>query len=368
MVMSLRRTLVIGLTLTLLLAPGLVSGQSSPFPFSSFPFSFLFSFSRSFLYHVHNLVSDGSVPADHVDPDLVNPWGIAFNPFEPGFVWVADNETGKSTLYDGNGVKQGLVVTIQGGKPTGIVFSGASAAFVVSGSPARFIFATENGTIDAWAPPATGSTAVTKFTKAGAIYKGLAIGANGTAFQLYAADFFNRRVDIYDATFTPVVMPDAFVDLSVPSDFAPFGIQNIGGDIWVTYAKRNEEGDDDVAGRGLGFVNVFTPNGRLIRRVVSHIGLNAPWGLAIAPANFGLFSNRLLVGNFGDGTISAYDPGTGFFLGKLLGQNFQPLVIEGLWGIAFGNGLRNQPTNVLFFAAGPEDEEHGVYGKIEPIP
>jgi uncharacterized protein (TIGR03118 family) len=338
-------------------------GASSIAFAQSFPFPQLFP---SF-YQVHNLVSDGFVPADHVDPDLVNPWGIAFNPYEPGFVWVADNATNKSTLYDGNGNKAGLVVTIPGGKPTGIVFSGASSAFQVTpGNAARFIFATENGTIDAWAP-ATGMTAVTKVTKADAIYKGLAIGTNGTAFLLYATDFHGGRVDVYDANFQPVML-GTFLDPSIPPGFAPFGIQNLGGDIWVTYAKQDADKEDDVAGRGLGFVNVFTPTGHLIRRVVSRLGLNAPWGLAIAPANFGFFSNRLLVGNFGDGTISAYDPGTGFFLGKLLSSTFRPLVIEGLWGIAFGNGLQNQPTNVLFFAAGPEDEEHGVYGKIELIP
>jgi uncharacterized protein (TIGR03118 family) len=165
-----------------------------------------------------------------------------------------------------------------------------------------------------------------------------------------------------------VAAPGAFVDHNIPSGFAPFGIQNIGGDIWVAYAKQDADKEDDVPGRGLGFVNVFTPNGQLIRRVVSSIGLNAPWGMAMAPANFGLFSNRLLVGNFGDGTISAYDAGTGIFLGKLLTSSFQPLVIEGLWGIAFGNGLQNQPTNVLFFAAGPGDEAHGAYGKIEVAP
>lgn len=320
--------------------------------------------SFSFLYRVHNLVSDGFVPADHTDPDLVNPWGIAFNPYEPGFVWVADNATNKSTLYDGDGNKAGLIVAIPGGKPTGIVFSGAMGAFpVTSGNAARFIFATENGTIDAWAG---GTTAVTKVTKADAIYKGLAIGTDGTGFLLYATDFHNGRVDVYDANFQPV-MPDTFSDPSIPRGFAPFGIQNLGGDIWVTYAKQDADREDDVSGRGLGFVNVFTPTGHLIRRVVSRVGLNAPWGLAMAPADFGFFSNRLLVGNFGDGTISVYDAGTGFFLGKLRGTNFQPLAIDGLWGIAFGNGLRNQPTNVLFFAAGPDDEAHGVYGRIELI-
>ena len=321
-------------------------------------------------YRVHNLVSDGFVPADHTDPNLVNGWGIAFNPF--GFVWVADNGTGKSTLYDGNGVPQSLVVTIPGGRPTGIVYNGSSDFVVRRGAasgPGRFLFATENGTIAGWAPNVDSTNAIIAVdnSAAGAIYKGLALGANGTGFLLYATDFHNRKVDVLDGGFRPVSLPPgAFEDRTIPSNFAPFGIQNLNGNIYVTYAKQDEDKEDDVAGRGLGFVNVFDANGRLIRRVASRGKLNAPWGLAIAPADFGAFSNHLLVGNFGDGTISALDVTSGKFGGQLLDSNSRPIVIDGLWGISFGNGLLNQPTNVLFFAAGPDDENHGVYGRIEP--
>lgn len=326
-------------------------------------------------YSVRNLVSDGFVAAAHTDPDLVNPWGIVFNP--NGFVWVADNETGASTLYDGNGVKQSLVVTIPtapGGdppaSPTGIVFSSGSDFVVRSGTlagPSRFIFATEDGTISGWAPnvDATHAILAVDNSASGAIYKGLALAANGSGHFLYAADFHHNRVDVFDESFHPVQLAGRFLDPALPSRFAPFGIQNILGNLYVTYAKQDEEAEDDVTGPGLGFVDVFDANGRLLHRFASRGPLNAPWGVALAPADFGRFRNRLLVGNFGDGRISAFDLRTGEFRGTLRKPNGHPIEIEGLWGIAFGNGLMNQPTRTLFFAAGPEDEEHGLYGRID---
>lgn len=328
-------------------------------------------------YQQRNLVSDGFVPADNTDPNLVNAWGIAFNPF--GFVWVADNETGVSTLYDGAGKIQPLVVQIPGpanasvkGTPTGIVFSG-SPGFVVTqdgvSGPSRFIFATEDGVIAGWAPNVDGThaiRAVDNSASTGAIYKGLALSAGGSGNLLYAADFHNNRVDVFDSSFKPVALPSgAFTDSSLPADFAPFGIQAINGNIYVSYAKQDAAKSDDVTGAGLGYVNVFDPNGHLIRRVVSNGALDAPWGMALAPAGFGEFSNRLLVGNFGDGTINAYDLATGAFVGTLKGADQQPIQISGLWGLAFGNGFAGQPVNTLFFAAGPEDEEHGLYGRID---
>lgn len=329
------------------------------------------------VYAVHNLVSDGFVKADHLDTDLVNAWGVAFNP--NGFVWVADNHTGLSTLYDGFGVKNSLIVTIPPapgnpppGVPTGIVFSSGADFVLTRGTlsgPSRFIFATEDGTIVAWAPQVDGTHALLGWdnSPAHSIYKGIALAGNGTAHYLYATDFHNNRIDVYDSTFHPATLSGHFQDPRIPKGFAPFGIQNILGNLYVTYAKQDDDAEDDVAGAGLGFVDVFDPNGHLIRRIATRGPLNAPWGLALAPANFGRFSNMLLVGNFGDGHISAYDPVTSEFRGQLRMAHGEPVEIEGLWGIQFGNGLLNQPINTLFFAAGPGDEEHGLYGRIDPL-
>jgi uncharacterized protein (TIGR03118 family) len=329
-------------------------------------------------YQQRNLVSDGFVPAEHTDPHLVNPWGIAFNP--NGFVWVADNGTGVSTLYDGDGILQSPIVAIPvppggsgPGNPTGIVFNG-SGDFVVSqgdlSGPSRFIFASENGTIAAWVPNVdfTNALLVVDRSAAGAIYKGLALAATGTGNFLYATDFHNSRIDVFDKAFQPATLAGSFQDPDLPDGFGPFGIRNINGDLYVTYAKQDEDKEDDVQGKGLGVVDVFDANGQLIRRFATGGRLNAPWGLALAPADFGKFSNRLLIGNFGDGAINAYDLATGQFRGVLRNTDGQKLTNEGLWGISFGNGLFNQPTSVLFFAAGPGDEAHGLYGRIEPAP
>ena len=324
-------------------------------------------------YTQHNLVSDGSVPADHVDANLVNPWGLAFNPF--GAAWVANNGTGTSTLYDGHGNLLPLVVQIPsptaatGGNPTGIVFNGSSGFVVHKGSlsgPSRFIFATEDGVIAGWSPDVDVTHAIRVLCAGSAIYKGLAIGAGGTGGRIFAADFFNAKVDVYDDHFKPVTLkPGAFVDPNIPRGFAPFGIQNINGDIYVTYAKQDANKEDDVQGAGLGFVDVYTPGGHLIRRVASGGALNAPWGLALAPAGFGAAGNTLLIGNFGDGRINAYEPVFHFLLGSLRDAMHRPIRIDGLWAIAFGNGYMNQSVNSLYFTAGPDDEAHGLYGRLE---
>lgn len=327
-------------------------------------------------YQQHNLVSDGFVPADHFDAKLVNGWGVAFNPFGP--IWVADNNSGVSTIYDGLGIAAPLVVNIPspgnsagGGTPTGIVFN-ASAGFEVSqGNPARFIFATEDGLIAAWSPTADATHAITVVNNSAgaAVYKGLALSAGGTGSLLYAADFRNARIDVFDSSFKPVALQmGAFFDPNLPAGFAPFGLQAINGNIYVAYAKQDAARHDDVAGKGFGFVNVFDPNGQLIRRVVSGGRLNAPWGMTLAPAGFGKFSNRLLVGNFGDGRINAYDLATGQFVGRLKAPGGRPIQIDGLWGIAFGKGFASAPVNTLFFAAGPGDELHGLYGRIDVAP
>ncbi|XXF80603.1 TIGR03118 family protein [Myxococcaceae bacterium GXIMD 01537] len=328
-------------------------------------------------YAQRNLVSDGTIEAEHTDPNLVNSWGIAFNPF--GVMWVADNGTGVSTLYDGNGVPQSLVVTIPAppgdagkGAPTGIVFNGSDGFVVSKGmatGPSRFLFATEQGTIAGWSPGVDLTNAILAVNNSGtdAIYKGLALAGTGTGLFLYATDFHNGKVDVFDSKFAPARLAGSFEDPTIPRGYAPFGIQNIGGSIYVTYAKQDADREDDVTGRGFGFVNVFDPEGRLIRRVVSRGKLNAPWGLALAPASFGKFSNNLLVGNFGDGTINAYDLETGAFEGTLHRPDGSTLRIDGLWGLSFGNGVSQQPTDTLFFASGPDDEEHGLYGRLDVV-
>jgi uncharacterized protein (TIGR03118 family) len=312
----------------------------------------------------------------HVDPNLVNPWGLVFNP--QGFVWVANNGTSTSTLYDGNGVPQSLVVAIPPpggggeGSPTGIVFN-ASPGFQVTQNGVTaasvFIFAGEDGTLSGWSPTVNGTNAVLVVDRsaAGVIYKGLTHATQGGADFLYATDFHNGVVDVYDANFALVTTnPTAFTDPNLPAGFAPFGIQAIGNQIFVSYAMQDAAKEDDVKGAGQGVVNVFDTAGALVKRLISPGGkLNAPWGMAMAPADFGKFSNALLVGNFGDGKINAFDPATGNPLGALYRPSGSEIVIDGLWGIAFGNGLNSQPTNTLFFTGGPSDESHGVYGRID---
>jgi uncharacterized protein (TIGR03118 family) len=338
------------------------------------------SYADADFYQQRNLVSDSAaIPAANRDPNLVNAWGIAFNPY--GFVWVADAGTGVSTLYDGDGKPQSLVVKIppsaSGGtaNPTGIVYYGGPGFVVTNGTasgPSRFLFATESGVIAGWAPNVDLTNAIRMVDNSGAtgaIYKGLALSASGQGPLLYATDFHNGRIDVFDSAFKPVTLPGTpFFDAHIPAGFAPFGIQAINGDIYVSYAKQDADKHDDVAGPGLGYISVFDPNGRLIRRLVARGALNAPWGMALAPASFGRFSNRLLVANFGDGTINAFDPASGRFVGRLKEADRRPVRIDGLWGIAFGNGLNNQPVDTLFFTAGPTDETHGLYGRLDVAP
>jgi uncharacterized protein (TIGR03118 family) len=332
-------------------------------------------------YTNKRLVSDGAFPANFVDPHLKNAWGVAFNP--QGFVWVADADGNVSTLYDGTGQPSPqptpLVVAVPGpddspGNPTGIVFSGGADFDVTKGGvsgPARFIFATEQGNLAGWAPnvDATHAVFVPKdpTDTEEASYKGLALSGNGTTHLLYAANFLQARVDVFDGTFKRVSVPGGFRDPRLPGTYAPFGIQAINGDIYVAYEKQAKGGDEEVHGQGLGFVDVFDPDGRLLRRVASRGALNAPWGLALAPTSFGKFGGALLVGNFGDGTINAYGPRTGTWLGSLRDRNGNRIRIDGLWGMQFGNGILSQKTNQLFYASGPNEEEDGVYGVITAV-
>jgi uncharacterized protein (TIGR03118 family) len=331
-------------------------------------------------YVATSLVSDFSAGTNpyngaSVDPKLINAWGIAFNP--AGDVWVANAGTSTSTLYDGNGVPLALVVSIPAGtagaaSPTGIVHNGTKD-FVVSqagaSGPSVFIFAGEAGTLSGWSPGVNATNAIKAFdgAAAGAVYKGLALAGSGGANFLYATDFHNARVDVFNAAFTKVPAAGGFIDPTLPAGYAPFGIQAIGGSLYVTFARQDAAAHDNVDGAGLGIVDVFDATGHFVKRLVDAGGaLNAPWGIALAPASFfGLFSNALLVGNFGDGKINAFNPSTGALLGALSNANGMPIMIDGVWGIAFGNGVNNQPTNTLFFAGGPSGETHGVYGRID---
>ena len=296
------------------------------------------------VYVATNLVSDEPGVAPVLDPDLVNPWGLDALAGSPW--WVADNETDVSTLYQANGTKVALTVGIPGGAPTGLVANAGSSFVVTEGAlsgVSRFIFATQTGVIAGWSPAVNPTQAISAVSRPGAVYTGLAIAGD----RLYAADFLGARVDVFDGGFNLVTMAGVspFVDPKLPDGYAPFGIQNIGGTIFV-----------DTSGNLLG-------------RVATRGQLNAPWGLALAPANFGRFSGDLLIGNFGDGEINAYkqqSDGSYHHRGVLRNADNKPIAIEGLWAIQFGKGqlVNNGPTNTLFFTAGPDDETHGLFGTI----
>lgn len=318
-------------------------------------------------FYQHNLVSDLPGVADFMDPDLVNPWGISFSTTSP--MWVSDNGTGLSTIYNGLGVKQGLVVTIPpagASAPTGQVFNSTTDF-----SGARFIFATEGGTIAAWSG---GTSAVQKVDNSGAgsVYKGLALANNGSANFLYAADFHNNAINVFDKNFNQVTLSGSFTDPTLPAGYAPFNIDASGGMLYVTYAVQDADKHDDVAGPGHGILDVFDTNGNFVQRLVSHGALNSPWGMAVAPVGFGSFGHDLLVGNFGDGTINVFDPATGNWLAQLDDANGNPITNLGLWGIAFGNGAQGTSTSTLYFTAGipgPDSiEDHGLFGRVQVTP
>ncbi|OLC52052.1 MAG: TIGR03118 family protein [Chloroflexi bacterium 13_1_40CM_4_68_4] len=321
-------------------------------------------------YVVHNLVSDVPGLADHADSHLVNGWGLTALATSPW--WVADNGTSVSTLYRADGTQVPLVVDVASA-PTGAV-SNAKPNFVVhegtrSGS-ALFLFDTEEGKILGWNPGVALTRAVVAVDRSGmgAVYKGLAIASTGAGDFLYAADFHNARVDVFDGSFNPVSAAGAFVDPKLSDGFAPFGIQNIGGRIFVAYAKQDATGHDEVDGQGLGFVDMFGTSGELLGRVATRGQLDAPWGLALAPAGFGRFGGDLLVGNFGDGHINAYElqpAGNYEHRGELRGVDGKPIAIDGLWSLQFGHGApANGPTDTLFFTAGPAGESEGLFGTI----
>jgi uncharacterized protein (TIGR03118 family) len=325
-------------------------------------------------YAQTNLVSDEAGKATFTDGHLVNAWGLVSSPTSPW--WVSNNGTLTSTLYDGNGVARALVVSVPG-PPTGVVFNGGTGFVVRSGAAsgaARFIFATEDGKIAGWSPnvPAAGSTQATvgsDQSARGAVYKGLAIATTVGGSFLYAADFHNGAVDIFDSSFALV---GSFTDERLPHGYAPFGIQAIGSVLYVTFAKQDKAAHDDVPGKGRGFVDAFDTSGSLLQRVASRGSLNSPWGIALAPATFGAFAGDLLIGNFGDGKINAFNPvalrenGQLQSKGQLLTASCSTLTIDGLWALQFGNGSGSGSKDTLYFTAGPDGESHGLFGELVP--
>jgi uncharacterized protein (TIGR03118 family) len=313
-------------------------------------------------YDQHNLVSDIPGMADFTDPNLVNPWGITSTPTSP--FWVADNGQNVSTLYNTSGTPQALVVAISSQAPTGTVFNSTT-----NFNSDLFLFATETGAIDGWRG-GLGTTAEVLLNNSGqgSVYKGLAIATQASGTYLYAADFHNNAITVLPGTGAPA-LPGTFMDSTLPAGYAPFNIQNINNSLLVTYALQDPAKHDEIDGAGFGFVDRYDLNGNLLQHLILGGPLNAPWGLAIAPANFGLFSNDLLVGNFGDGHINVFNPLTGAFVGTLLDESGNPIEIPGLWGLRVGNGGNGGDPNALYFSAGipgPNGmvEDHGLFGRL----
>ncbi len=358
---------------------------------SIFAFAYVVSPVVTFAQHYiqTNLVSDLAGQAANRNGNLVNPWGLARSPGSPW--WVSNNGTGTSTLYNGSGAAfptaSPLVVTIPPPKkapngtmatPTGIVFNGSADFAVAAGKPAIFIFVTEDGTISGWNPGVNPTNAILVADNSGkAVYKGATIAENGGKRFLYVANFKSARIEVYDAGFNRVHAFDGlFTDSEGDDDrddhqskagFAPFNVQNIGGNVVVTYAKQKPGGHDEVDGPGLGFVNIFSPGGRFLAHFEQGSWFDAPWGVALAPSDFGEFSHSLLIGNFGSGRIAAFNPVTFQFRGFLKNPDDSTIVINGLWALVFGNSANAGPYNSLFFTAGINDEANGLFGTLTAV-
>jgi len=324
-------------------------------------------------YTQTNLVSNVPGAASVTDPNLQNAWGLVAGPATPW--WVADNHAGFSTLYDGAGNILSLVVTIPSasgngttGSPTGIVFNGSPTDFLVNGNPEKFIFVTEDGTLSAW-NGGTSAVIVKNNARDNAVYKGATIGQIDGKKYLFVTNFHSGHVEVYDTYFKRVpISEERFDDDQLPEGFAPFNIQGIGPNLYVTYAKQDAAKHDDVHGAGSGYVDVYSPRGFRLARLEHGSWFNGPWGIVLAPANFGEFSHTVLVGNFGDGTIAAFNPVTGRFLRRMRTPEGSVLKIDGLWALRFGNGSNSGPANTLFFTAGPNAEMDGLFGTLRLIP
>jgi uncharacterized protein (TIGR03118 family) len=320
------------------------------------------------VYIQHNLVSDIAGMADVTDSHLVNPWGVSESTGSP--FWVNNQGTATATIYNGSGVANSTVVSVPSGAtkqsltgPTGQV-QNSSTGFVLSNNKASsFIFATQDGTISAW-NGGTVATVMVDNSSTGAVYTGLAIFAGGP--MLYAANFNSGKIEVFDTNFHATTVAGGFTDPNLPSGYAPYNIWNLGGKLYVTYGLQNANKNEPVAAAGNGLVDVFDTNGNLLQRLVSNGPLNAPWGVAIAPSTFGAFGGALLVGNFADGTINAFNLATGSSLGALQAQSGSPIANPGLWALIFGNGKNGGDPNTLYFTAGIQGQAHGLLGSIAP--
>lgn len=312
-------------------------------------------------FNVINQVSDQVGTAPLADSNLVNAWGLSQGPGTS--LWVANNGTNTSTIYNPATFAKAALTVNTPDSPTGTTYVGVVNAFnVTSGSasgPSIFAFATEGGKIAGWNPTVDQGNAIVAVDQSGqgSVFKGLTLGLNQDRHLLFAADFGNGMVEAFGPNFH---RGRSFTDPNLPANYAPFNVQNLNGLLYVTFAQHDPGSKDENHGFGLGFVDVFDMNGNLIRRLISNGRLNAPWGLAIAPPSFGQFAGALLVGNFGNGRIGAYDPQTGEFLGKITDANGAPVVIDGLWA------LRTGANGTITFSAGPSDESHGLVGSLAP--
>ncbi|HEY1801197.1 MAG TPA: TIGR03118 family protein, partial [Terriglobales bacterium] len=295
-----------------------------------------------------------SMTAKNTDGNLINPWGLSRSSGSPW--WAADNGTGIATLYNGGGVAQALVVKIPLPKngtgtaaPTGTVFNYSTGFQVAAGKPAVFMFVTEDGTISGWNPGVNPTNAVLAIDRSRrAVYKGCTLATTSAGTFLYATNFKTGQVEVFDSSWHPVHLNWwAFRDPRVPPNYGAFNVQNVGGNLVVTFAKQKRGTIDEVDGSGLGFVSIFDPHGRLVQRLEHGWFLNAPWGVVLTPSDFGVFSHRLLIGNFGDGTIHAFDLMTGKFEGTVEDSTSQPLTIDRLWSLSFGNDASAGQANTL---------------------
>ena len=318
-------------------------------------------------YKQTNLTSDTVGVAANVDPNLVNPWGIAFFPNNP--FWIADNNSGFTTLYNASGMNVGsfpvpaAAANTGQSTPTGIVANIAGTGFAVNGKPGLFIFDSEDGAITSW----NGSDPVTikvDNSRAGAVYKGLALITNAGGAFLLAANFNSGAVEVYDNLFNVAHLAGTFTDPNLPSGFAPFGIHVINSQVLVTYAMQDQAKHDPVHQAGAGYVDLFDVNGNFLQRLVSQGNLNAPWGATIPPAGFGAFGGKLLIGNFGDGTINAFDPTAGTFIDQVKDSSGAVITNASLWDMVFGGGGTSGDPNTLYITAGLSNEQHGLFAAI----
>jgi len=333
------------------------------------------SLNAATVYFQTNLTSDIPGLAANLDPNLKNPWGMSFSATSP--FWASDQGTGKATLYSASGAPQALVVTIPSGTPpgpTGQVFANVAGNFLLpigtgtSPAPSTFIFDTLSGSIAGW-NGAQGTTAAAEFTATdGASFTGLAIGAVGASTFLYAADFANGRIDVFNGSFLPATVAGTFSDPTLPAGFMPYNIQNVGGNLYVEYAKVDPVTHRAATTPNTGVVNVFNLNGQFVQRLATNTHLNSPWGVTQAPAGFGSLGGDILVGNFGDGTISAFNPTTLLFDGTLSGSSGDPIVNSGLWAINFRAPGSGFDPNTLFLNAGINGEADGLFAEIQIAP